>query len=49
MNKVLQETTTKYRWVLKKALTSKYVNSESLSNKIDESDMQYEKDDEQRS
>jgi hypothetical protein len=48
MNEVLLGTTTKDRLVSQKAPASMRVNSESVSNEIDESDVQYEKHDEQR-
>jgi hypothetical protein len=48
MNDVLSGTTTKDRFVHWQALASMRVNSESVSNEIDESDLQYEKHDEQR-
>jgi hypothetical protein len=48
MNKVLPGTTTKDRLVGEQARVSMRVNSESVSNEIDESDSQYEKHDEQR-
>jgi hypothetical protein len=48
MNNVLPGTTTKYRCVPAKAPASICVNSESVSNEIDESDWQDENDDELR-
>jgi hypothetical protein len=48
MNKVLPGTTTKGRLVSQQARVSMRVNSESVSNEIDESDLQDEKHDEQR-
>jgi hypothetical protein len=48
MNEVFRGTTTKYRCVPAKASAEIQVNSESVSNEINESDMQYEKYDEQR-
>jgi hypothetical protein len=48
MNEVLRGTTAKSRCVPAKALASMRVNSESVSNEIDESDLQDEKHDEQR-
>jgi hypothetical protein len=43
MNKILFGTTTKDRFVSLQAPDSIRVNSESVSNEIDESDLQYEK------
>jgi hypothetical protein len=48
MNETVTGTTTKERYVPAKAPASIRVNSESVSNDIDESDSQYEKHDEQR-
>jgi hypothetical protein len=48
MNNVLSGTTTKARPVALQAPASMRVNSESVSNEIDESDLQSEKHDEQR-
>jgi hypothetical protein len=48
MNETPTGTTTKDRHVAAKALASIRVNSESVSNEIDESDLQGEKHDEQR-
>jgi hypothetical protein len=48
MNEVLPGTTTRDRFVFKQTLASMRANSESVSNEIDESDVQYEKHDEQR-
>jgi hypothetical protein len=48
MNEVLPGTTTKDRFVFQQTLASMSVNSESVSNEIDESDWQYEKHDEER-
>jgi hypothetical protein len=48
MNEVFPGTITKYRSAPAKASVSIRVNSESVSNEIDESDLQYEKHDEQR-
>jgi hypothetical protein len=48
MNETLTGTTTKERCVPAKAPASIRVNSEYLSNEIDESDLQDEKHDEQR-
>jgi hypothetical protein len=48
MNETLIGTTTKERCVASKALASMRVNSDSVSNEIDESDLQPEKHDEQR-
>jgi hypothetical protein len=47
MNDALPGTTTKNRYVAAKAPVSIRVNSESVSNEIDESDSQYEKQSEQ--
>jgi hypothetical protein len=48
MNKVLPGSTTKDRRVALQAPASMRVNSEFVSNEIDESDLQAEKHDEQR-
>jgi hypothetical protein len=48
MNNVFSGITTKDRSVIAQARASIRVNSESISNEIDESDLQYEKHDEQR-
>jgi hypothetical protein len=48
MNDVFPGTTTKERLVPKQAPVSMRVNSESVSNEIDESDLQFEKHCEQR-
>jgi hypothetical protein len=48
MNETLTGTTTKDRHVTAKALASMRVNSESVSNEIDESELQGEKHPEQR-
>jgi hypothetical protein len=48
MNQVRRETTTKSRSVPAKASASICGNSESVSNEIDESELQDEKHDEQR-
>jgi hypothetical protein len=48
MNGVLPGTVTKDRFVPLQAPASMRVNSESVSNEIDESDSQHEKHDEQR-
>jgi hypothetical protein len=48
MNEVLPGTTTKYRFMPAKAPASIRVNCESVSNEIDESELQYEKQYEQR-
>jgi hypothetical protein len=48
MNEVLPGTSTKYRSVPAKAPVSIRVNSDSVSNEIDESNLQNEKHDEQR-
>jgi hypothetical protein len=48
MNEVLTGTTTKDRFVLQQAPASMRVNSESVSNEIDESDLQNKKHFEQR-
>jgi hypothetical protein len=47
-NDVLLGTITKDRFVSEQAPASIRINSESVSNEIDESDLQYEKRDEQR-
>jgi hypothetical protein len=47
-NQILPGTTTKDRFVCPQAPASMHVNSESVSNEIDESDLQYEKHFEQR-
>jgi hypothetical protein len=48
MNETLPGTTAKDRSVAPQARASMRANSESVSNEIDESDLQYEKHDEQR-
>jgi hypothetical protein len=48
MNETLAGTTAKDKHVAVRALASMRANSESVSNKIDESDVQYEKHNEQR-
>jgi hypothetical protein len=48
MNEVRAGTINLYRGVSTKAAASTRINSESISNEIDESDLQYEKHDEQR-
>jgi hypothetical protein len=48
MNEALPGTTTKARFVSPQAPASMRVNSESISNEIDESEWQFEKHDEQR-
>jgi hypothetical protein len=48
MNEVLPGTTTKERRVPAKVPASRSTNSESVSNEIDESDLQYAKHDEER-
>jgi hypothetical protein len=48
MNETFPGTTTKDRHVAAKASASMRVNSESVSNEIDESDLQCEKHDKQR-
>jgi hypothetical protein len=47
MNEILPGRTTKDRFVFPQAPVSMRVNSEFVSNEIDESDMQYEKHPEQ--
>jgi hypothetical protein len=48
MNETFSRTTTQYRLVLANAPFSMRASSESVSNEIDESDLQSEKHDEQR-
>jgi hypothetical protein len=48
MNETLLGTTTKNRPAFMKVPASIHVNSESVSNEIDESELQYEKQYEQR-
>jgi hypothetical protein len=48
MNDVLPGTISKDRFVASQALASMHANSEFVSNEIDESGRQYEKDDKQR-
>jgi hypothetical protein len=48
MNEILSGTTTKDRFVAQHAPSSMRVNSEFVSNEIDESDLQSEKQNEQR-
>jgi hypothetical protein len=48
VNEISAGTRTKARSVAMKARASMHINSESISNEIDESDLQYEKHDEQR-
>jgi hypothetical protein len=48
MNDVLPGMIAKDRFVFKQALASIRVNSDSVSNEINESDLQHEKHDEQR-
>jgi hypothetical protein len=48
MNEVLRGTTTKDRFVSRQARASMRINSESVSNEIDESELQHEKHSEQR-
>jgi hypothetical protein len=48
MNEVASGTTTKDRYVLQEAQASMPVNSEPVSNEIDESESQYKKHFEQR-
>jgi hypothetical protein len=48
MNDPLSGTTTDNKYVILKASASMRANSDSVSNEIDESDLQYEKHDEQR-
>jgi hypothetical protein len=48
MNDVLPGITTKERSIASQAPVSMHVNSESVSNEIDESDLKDEKHDEQR-
>jgi hypothetical protein len=43
MNEVLAGTTTKDRFVFQQPLASMHVNSESISNEIDEDDLQSKK------
>jgi hypothetical protein len=48
MNETLAGATAENRYVARKELVSMHVNSESVSNEIDESELQFEKQDEQR-
>jgi hypothetical protein len=48
MNEVRAGTINLYRGVSAKAAVSTRINSKSISNEIDETDLQYEKHDEQR-
>jgi hypothetical protein len=48
MTEVLSGTITKDRFGAQKAQASMSIKSDSVSNEIDESDLQYEKHDEQR-